>query len=177
MAEERREPIPSWDDLARYAKSKADEWSREFLSPPPRDEDGNELPRIDPRVRTRFGQDQWDHIEWAEDQDEDDLLPYRPTPSSFPPRPRTQAAGYSRRRKELRVQFRDGSRYVYYQVPPNVWKNFKRVKSPGRFINRVLNHYSYERETEPLIDDRIYDRFRTKGYRTANPSTYRRRTR
>jgi hypothetical protein len=75
----------------------------------------------------------------------------------------------------LRVQFRDGSRYVYFQVPPTVWKNFKRVKSPGRFVNRVLNAYAYERETEPLIDDSIYDQFRTKAYRTKNPSTYRRR--
>ncbi|MFI6512848.1 KTSC domain-containing protein [Streptosporangium sp. NPDC050855] len=171
MAEDRR-PIPSWDDLARYARSKADEWAREFASDPPRDEDGNELPRVRPGTKTSYGQPLSEP-----DEDDDLFLPYRPTPSSYPPRPRTQAAGYDRARQELRIEFRDGSRYVYHDVPPSVWKNFRRVKSPGRYVNRVLNNYRYERETEPTIDDSIYNPFRTKSYRSANRSTYRRRTR
>lgn len=71
------------------------------------------------------------------------LLPYQPTPSINPPRPRTLAAGYDRNTQTLRVRFRDGTPWEYYDVPPRVWQNFKRVKSPGRFINRTLNNYPY----------------------------------
>lgn len=77
--------------------------------------------------------------------DETLLLPYQPTPSINPPRPRTLAAGYDARTQTLRVKFRDGAVYEYHDVPPRVWRNFKRVKSPGRAINRVLNNYDYNR--------------------------------
>jgi len=72
-----------------------------------------------------------------------------PTNTSNPPRPRTLRAGYIRERGAasgtLWVVFRDGTPWEYYDVPANVWRNFKRVKSPGRFINRVLNNYDYGR--------------------------------
>lgn len=72
-----------------------------------------------------------------------------PTNTSNPPRPRTLRAGYLRERGAasgtLWVVFRDGTPWEYYDVPANVWRNFKRVKSPGRFINRVLNNYDYGR--------------------------------
>lgn len=80
--------------------------------------------------------------------DDSGLFPYTPTPSINPPRPRTQAAGYSRETQTLRVKFRDGAVYEYYDVPPNVWRNFQRVKSPGRHVNRVLNNYSYARRSD-----------------------------
>lgn len=80
--------------------------------------------------------------------DDSALFPYTPTPSINPPRPRTQAAGYSRETQTLRVKFRDGAVYEYYDVPPNVWRNFTRVKSPGRAVNRVLNNYPYARRTD-----------------------------
>lgn len=73
------------------------------------------------------------------------LLPYQPTPSINPPRPRTLAAGYDKDSRTLRVRFRDGTPWEYYDVPPDVWRRFQRVKSPGRFINRVLNDYEYAR--------------------------------
>lgn len=73
------------------------------------------------------------------------LLPYQPTPSINPPRPRTVAAGYDAGTQTLRVRFRDGAIYEYYDVPSNVWRNFRRVKSPGRLINRTLNNYEYSR--------------------------------
>lgn len=73
------------------------------------------------------------------------LLPYQPTPSINPPRPRTLAAGYDKNTQTLRVRFRDGTPWEYYDVPERVWRNFKRVKSPGRAINRVLNNYPYAR--------------------------------
>ena len=72
-----------------------------------------------------------------------------PTPSSNPPKPRTLRAGYIKERGAgegtLWVVFRDGTPWEYYDVPQNVWRNFRRVKSPGRFINRVLNNYDYGR--------------------------------
>ena len=77
-------------------------------------------------------------IEMAENGDDSLLLPYQPTPSINPPRPRTLAAGYDRSSETMRVRFRDGAVYEYYNVPPRVWNNFKRVKSPGRAINRYF---------------------------------------
>lgn len=72
-----------------------------------------------------------------------------PTATTNPARPRTLQAGYYRDRGDptgvLRVRFRDGTPWEYFDVPPNVWRNFRRVKSPGRFINRVLNQYPYSR--------------------------------
>ena len=85
-------------------------------------------------------------LEAARNGDDSLLLPYQPTPSINPPRPRTLAAGYDSQTKTLRVRFREGAMYGYYGVPPRVWQNFKRSKSPGRFINRVLNNYPYARE-------------------------------
>lgn len=77
--------------------------------------------------------------------DDTELFPYTPTPSINPPRPRTIAAGYSKDTQTLRIKFREGAVYEYYDVPENVWRNFKRVKSPGRAVNRVLNNYPYSR--------------------------------
>lgn len=72
-----------------------------------------------------------------------------PTNTSNPPKPRTLRAGYLKERGEatgtLWVVFRDGTPWEYYDVPANIWRNFKRVKSPGRFINRVLNNFDYGR--------------------------------
>lgn len=83
-------------------------------------------------------------IQEAKAGNDTDLLPYQPTPSINPVRPRTVAAGYDSKTQTLRIRFREGQGYEYYNVPPQVWRNFKRVKSPGRFVNRTLNHYDYK---------------------------------
>lgn len=71
-------------------------------------------------------------------------LTYFPTKTSNPADPRTAAAGYDRDTQTVRVEWGDGGiAYNYYGVPPNVWRNFRRAPSPGRFINRVLNNYQY----------------------------------
>lgn len=82
-------------------------------------------------------------LDLAREGNDSFLLPYQPTPSINPPRPRTVAAGYNRETNTMRVRFRDGQIYEYFDVPDRVWRNFKRVKSPGRAINRTLNHYAY----------------------------------
>jgi hypothetical protein len=73
------------------------------------------------------------------------LLPYQPTPTINPGRPRTLAAGYDSNSQTMRIKFRDGEIYEYYQVPPSVWWKFQRAQSPGRYINTQLNRYPYSR--------------------------------
>jgi hypothetical protein len=119
------------------------------ISPPP---PTVEIPRSNTNPAARAGsrrvlsKETSDAIQLAKDGDDFDLLPYQPTPSINPPRPRTLAAGYDKDAQTLRVRFRNGQVYGYYNVPPNVWRNFKRVKSPGRAINRTLNNFSYAPE-------------------------------
>lgn len=84
-------------------------------------------------------------IEMALDGNDEPLLGYRPTPTINPGRPRTLAAGYDERSQSLRIKFRDGAYYTYYNVPPSVWWQFQRAQSPGRFINSRLNSFPYSR--------------------------------
>lgn len=58
---------------------------------------------------------------------------------------RVAEAGYSPASHTLYVRFNDGTPWQYNNVEPNVWRNFRRSASPGRYINRVLNNYSYGR--------------------------------
>ena len=85
-------------------------------------------------------------IQAAKAGDDSELLPYQPTPSINPPRPRTLAAGYDPTLGVMRVRFRNGQGYAYYGVSKKEWNNFKRVKSPGRAINRTFNHKEYSPE-------------------------------
>lgn len=84
-------------------------------------------------------------IEMALNGNDEPLLGYRPTPTINPGRPRTLAAGYDERSQSLRIKFRDGAYYTYYNVPPSVWWQFQRAQSPGRFINSKLNSFPYSR--------------------------------
>lgn len=101
-------------------------------------------------IRARGSEFGWAQAEQVlEDADEFEFPQIDPTNTTNPSRPRTLQAGYYRVRGEstgvLRVRFRDGTPWEYLGVPPGVWRNFKRVKSPGRFIARVLNNYDYQR--------------------------------
>lgn len=87
-------------------------------------------------------------IQLAERGDDRPLLPYQPTPTINPGRPRTLAAGYDERSQTLRIKFREGEIYRYFKVPPSVWWQFQRAQSPGRFINTKLNNYPYLRGAE-----------------------------
>lgn len=70
---------------------------------------------------------------------------YWPTRTINPPRPRTLQARYSRVFQRVEILFREGEPYTYYGVPPEIWTHFKRVESPGRFINATLNDFEYRR--------------------------------
>lgn len=77
------------------------------------------------------------------DQKNADVL-YEPTATSNPGDPRTHAARYWRDERVLQIEWGDGGvAYNYYQVSPEEWRRFVRVKSPGRFVNRVLNAKPY----------------------------------
>lgn len=86
-----------------------------------------------------------EEIEMAIAGNDKPLLPYQPTPTINPGRPRTLGAGYDEISQTLRVKFRNGEIYTYYNVPPSVWWKFQRAKSPGRYINSSLNAFPYSR--------------------------------
>jgi hypothetical protein len=84
-------------------------------------------------------------IDAAREGDTFELMPYQPTPSINPPRPRTRAAGWDKDSNTMFVQFRDGAIYAYHDVERREWNNLRRVKSVGRAINRTFNAKPYER--------------------------------
>lgn len=104
-----------------------------------------ELPQIRQRAEALTDDYMQNAIQMAINGDLDELLPYYPTPTINPGRPRTLRAGYDEKSMTLRIQFREGEIYTYYQVPPSVWWKFQRAQSPGRYINSTLNNYPYSR--------------------------------
>lgn len=100
------------------------------------------------RVKSNFGGEDVESDQLATRYG-DETFTYDPTRSICPPRPRTLRAGWVRPKGSdtgtIVVQFREGAVYEYNLVPYNVWRNFRRVKSPGRLINRTLNSYPYLR--------------------------------
>jgi hypothetical protein len=73
---------------------------------------------------------------------------YEPTPSTYTSHdghPRTSRAEYYPESYILRVFWGDepGNAYNYYDVSRTEWASFRRVKSPGKYINRVLNNHTY----------------------------------
>lgn len=80
-----------------------------------------------------------------EDQDGGDIAITMATRTSNPGRPRTVAAGYDHQTDTLRVEFREGAVYDYFDVTTAEWHRFRRSASPGKFINRVLDDKEYVR--------------------------------
>lgn len=72
-----------------------------------------------------------------------------PSPTIYPPRPRSQRASYDPTDRTLRIQFRNGRVYGYYEVPANVWRDLKSSSSTGRFINRRLDPFFEYHEEWP----------------------------
>jgi hypothetical protein len=61
-------------------------------------------------------------------------LSLKPTSTTQPERPRTVAAGYDPKNFILTVVFPDGTWYNYYDVPNNMWQEFKFAESKGRYL-------------------------------------------
>lgn len=70
-------------------------------------------------------------------------------PSSNPARPRCSQAAYDRDNQRLYVSFAKPMPgqdvYVYEGVDQREYRNFRRVVSPGKAINRTLNGKTYRR--------------------------------
>lgn len=84
----------------------------------------------------------------AGDEALDEVMPTAlntPSHSSNPARPRALRGGYDSKTGTVRVQFRDGAVYEYFDVPKRVWSNGLRRKSFGRFVNDTLDTYPYTR--------------------------------
>jgi hypothetical protein len=80
--------------------------------------------------------------------DEDETVPgnFVFTPQSS----RVVEAGYDAGSRRLYMRFvkpvdAGGTPWVYEGVPSNVWRDFQRVKSKGKFVNRRLNQYQNHR--------------------------------
>lgn len=56
------------------------------------------------------------------------------TSTTNPDEPRTLRAGYDDKNYILTVEFRDGTLYNYYDVPPSVWQEFYYAFSKGMFL-------------------------------------------
>lgn len=83
--------------------------------------------------------------EGEENRGGDVRISVAPTRTSNPGRPRTVAMGYDYGTDTLRVVFREGAVYDYFDVSTAEWWRMKRSASPGRFINRVLPGKEYTR--------------------------------
>lgn len=90
-------------------------------------------------------------VELAKQGDDEVLMPYQPTPTINPGRPRTRAIGYDSKTRTMWIRFREskkypnGAVYEYYDVPPSAWKNVRRVDSPGQWLNRNQDRWEYSR--------------------------------
>lgn len=83
--------------------------------------------------------------EGEENRGGDVRISVAPTRTSNPGRPRTVAMGYDYGTDTLRVVFREGAVYDYFDVSTAEWWRMKRSASPGRFLNRVLSQHEYTR--------------------------------
>ena len=61
-------------------------------------------------------------------------LQLKATSTTNPDRPRTIRAGYNLETEVLTVVFRDGTWWNYYDVPQDMWMDFKAAHSKGIFL-------------------------------------------
>lgn len=54
---------------------------------------------------------------------------------------------YDEAAQVLTVEFNNGSRYDYYDVPENVFEDMKSADSKGKYLNaEIKGHYRYARQ-------------------------------
>lgn len=97
------------------------------------------------RTETKLDQAQLTEIEEEETGTLQIPISYLPTRTSDEARPRTLAAGYDLKTHTMRIDFRDGATYHYYEVPPQIWRDFQNSASPGKFMNRRMTQFAYGR--------------------------------
>jgi len=70
-----------------------------------------------------------------------------PTATSNVEEPRTLAAGYDKKNFILTIQFRDGTLFNYYDVPPSIWREFRNAPSKGKYMQGGLDSW---KEKKPV---------------------------
>lgn len=173
MATRKRVKAPNWRDIASQSAAQnrigiGDPYAENVLDSSTTDRSKNFGPvnRTYRRANRALRPDPFRYLDDADSPDlrgaiqrsfrgdDRELLPFRPTNTSDPDRPRTRAAGWDPMSQELRIRFRNGSRYVYYGVPGYVWEEFKTSPSPGRYMNEaIVDVYEYEQETANITSD------------------------
>jgi KTSC domain len=59
-------------------------------------------------------------------------------------------AQYDPALRRLEVEFRNGERYLYFQVPPHLYQNLLDADSKGAFFNRrIRNCFAFKQLTRP----------------------------
>jgi hypothetical protein len=116
--------------LGDYGRRRVDDLLSPFLSVDPVEPEGNPAAlTISIPDEREFVPDYWDTFDSS----------------------RVREAVYDREHQRLYVRFVKpepvGTPWTYEGVPENVWRNFKASKSQGKFVNRVLNQYSYHQGT------------------------------
>lgn len=57
---------------------------------------------------------------------------------------------YDASRRQLRVSFRSGERYLYFQVPASCYRELLEADSKGAFFNRhIRNCFAFKQLTRP----------------------------
>jgi hypothetical protein len=55
------------------------------------------------------------------------------------------SAGYDPALRRLELLFHSGERYLYFQVPPQIYQQFMRAESKGAWFNRnIRNRFPYQ---------------------------------
>jgi len=55
------------------------------------------------------------------------------------------SALYHPRRRQLELKFRSGKRYLYFQVPPQCYRELLRADSKGAYFNRsIRNRFPFQ---------------------------------
>jgi len=66
--------------------------------------------------------------------------------SNFPESSAISAARYFSRTHRLEVTFRSGSAYLYYDILPRIFEEFRMADSKGRYFHEhILHRYRYDR--------------------------------
>jgi KTSC domain len=97
-----------------------------------------------------------------------------PTSSSFSPRPRTLAAWWEQYPGEdvgdLIVIFRDGTPWVYVEVPESVWINFKGEISKGTWLKTNGDNYQNYKATDITLPANVIIKPENSYYGPRNPN-------
>jgi hypothetical protein len=55
------------------------------------------------------------------------------------------SAGYDPALRRMEIQFHTGERYLYFQVPPQIYQRLMRAESKGAWFNRnIRNRFPYQ---------------------------------